>query len=141
MKRFAVAGGLMVAMCAGIVLADDKALKDLEGSYKVLVLEKAGKTAPKDLIDSVSISIKGDALTINFKDEKKSAKIKADNSKTPHTLDITPTDGEEKGKTFPGIYKIEKNEVTFVFVEKGDRPKEFKSEGDATLVKMQKDAK
>ncbi len=141
MKRFAVAGGLMAAAFAGVVYAQDKALKELEGTYKVTALEKAGKPAPKELTDTLKVTIKGDELLIKIGDEEKKAKIKVDGSKTPGTIDITPSEGPEKGKTFPGIYKAEKGELTLVFTEKGDRPKEFKSEGDAMLVKMKKDEK
>lgn len=146
MKRFAVAGCLMVATFTGIVLADEKALKELEGTYTITALEKGGKSAPKDIIDSLKVTIKGDALTITIKtddksDEKK-AKIKVDTAKTPHTIDIMPSDGPEKGMTFPGIIKMEKGEVTIVFNEKGtERPKEFKSEGEGMLMKLKKDDK
>ena len=139
MKRFALAGGLMVAAFAGVVLAQDKALKELEGTYKVTALEKAGKAADKTLVDSLKITIKGEDFTLKMGDDEKKAKIKVDSSKTPNTIDFTPSDGPEKGKTFPGIFKLEKGEVTVVFTEKGDRPKEFKAEGEAMLVKMKKD--
>jgi uncharacterized protein (TIGR03067 family) len=142
MKRFAIAGTLMVLSFAGVVLADEKALKELEGSYTIVGLEKGGKPAPKEIVESLKINIKGDSLTINIGGEEKKAKIKVDSSKTPHTIDISPLDGPEKGMTFPGIYKADKGEVTIVFSEKGpDRPKEFKSEGEAMLVKMKKDEK
>lgn len=146
MKRFAVAGCLMLATFTGLVLADEKALKDLEGAYTVTVLEKGGKSAPKDIIDNLKVSIKGDTFTIVIKSDDKSdekkAKIKVDITKTPHTIDILPSDGPEKGMTFPGIFKIEKGEVTIVFVEKGtDRPKEFKSEGEGMLMRIRKEEK
>jgi uncharacterized protein (TIGR03067 family) len=141
MKRFALAGGLMIAAFAGVVFAQDKALKELEGTYKVTALEKGGKPAPKELADSLKVTIKGEEFLIKVGDEEKKAKFKVDSTKTPNTIDITPSEGPEKGKTFPGIFKIEKGEVTVVFTEKGDRPKEFKSEGDAMLLKMKKDEK
>lgn len=138
MKRFAVAGGLVLAGIAGVLLADDKDLKDLQGKYTVTAAEKGGKVAEKPDIDGLTVTIKGDEMILAVKGEEKKAKIKVDASKTPHTIDISPTDGPEKGKTFPGVYKIEKGEVTLVFNEKGDRPKDVKAEGDATLVKMKK---
>lgn len=141
MKRFALAGGLMVAAFAGVVFAQDKAVKELEGTYKVTALEKGGKPAPKELADSLKVTIKGEEFLIKVGDEEKKAKFKVDSTKTPNTIDITPSEGPEKGKTFPGILKIEKGEVTVVFTEKGDRPKEFKSEGDVMLLKMKKDEK
>jgi uncharacterized protein (TIGR03067 family) len=141
MKRFALAGGLMIAAFTGLVLAQDKALKELEGTYKVTALEKGGKAAPKDLSDSLKVTFKGEEFMFKIGDEEKKAKIKVDSSKTPNTIDITPSDGPEKGKTFPGIFKLDKGELTLVFTEKGDRPKEFKSEGETMMVKMKKDEK
>jgi uncharacterized protein (TIGR03067 family) len=139
MKRFAVAASLLAVSLAGVALADEKALKELEGSYVVTVLEKGGKAAPKEVMDGLKVSIKGDALTITVGGEEKKAKIKVDGAKTPATIDILPSDGAEKGKTFPGIYKVEKGEVTIVFHEKeSDRPKEFKSEGEGMLMKLKK---
>jgi uncharacterized protein (TIGR03067 family) len=139
MKRVVVSAGLLLATFCGVLLADDKALKELEGYYSVTVLEKAGMTAPKELVESVKVSIKGDEITIKVMGQDKKAKIKADNSKTPNTIDISPSEGPEKGKTFPGIYKIEKDEVTIVFTEKGERPKELKAEGEAMLMKLKRD--
>ena len=141
MKRFAMAGGLLVAAFAGVLFAQEKLLKELEGTYKVTALEKGGKALPKGKAESLKIAIKGDELIVTADGEEKKAKIKVDGSKTPATIDITPTDGPEKGKTFPGIVKSEKGEVTIVFTESGDRPKEFKSEGEALLLKMKKEEK
>ena len=141
MKRFALAGGLLVAAFTGVIIAQDKALKDLEGTYKVTFLEKAGKAAPKDLTESLTVTIKGEEMTIKVGDDEKKAKIKVDSSKTPNTIDVSPSEGPEKGKIFPGIFKLEKGELTLNFTEKGDRPKDFKVEGEAMLLKMKKEEK
>jgi len=141
MKRFAVAGTILVAAFAGVVVAQDKLLKELEGTYKVTTLEKGGKAAPKEISESVAITIKGEDFIIKIADDEKKAKIKVDGSKTPGTIDISPSDGPEKGKTFLGIVKADKGEVTIAFSEKGDRPKEFKSEGDVMLIKLKKEEK
>ena len=55
-------------------------------------------------------------------------------AKSPATIDIAPLDGPEKGKTFPGIYKFENGELWLVFAEKGDRPADFKGEGEGVMV-------
>ncbi len=141
MKRFALAGALLVASFTGVIIAQDKALKELEGTYKVTHLEKVGKVASKDVTDSMKVTFKGDELLIKVADEEKKAKIKVDSSKTPSTIDVIPADGPEKGKTFPGIYKLEKGELTITFTEKGDRPKEFKVDGEAMLLKLKKEEK
>ena len=141
MKRFAVAGGLMAFAIGGMVLADEKALQELEGTYKVVAAEKGGKAIPDEARDKLSLTFKGESLTISFDGMEKTGKIKADSTKTPKHIDISPSDGPEKGKTFPGIYKLDKGELTLAYSEKGDRPKDFKSEGEVTLLKMKKDEK
>jgi uncharacterized protein (TIGR03067 family) len=142
MKQFAVAGSFLLTALATVAWADEKSLKELEGKYAVTHMEKVDKVAEQAKVDSVKLTITGDELvfTIAGKEESKErkAKIKADSSVTPHTIDIMPTDGDARGKTFPGIYKIEKNVVTLVFTEEGDRPKDFKAEGKAMLLKLKK---
>jgi len=141
MKRFALAGALLAAAFTGVILAQEKAIKDLEGTYKVTYMEKVGKVAPKELTDTLKVTIKGEEMVVKVGEDEKKAKIKVDASKTPSTIDVSPSEGPEKGKTFPGIYKIEKGELTITFTEKGDRPKEFKVEGEAVLLKMKKEEK
>lgn len=138
MKGFVLAAGLLAVGLAGVAPADEKALKELEGAYKVASIEKNGKSATKDQLDDLTVAVKGDDFTLVTKDGEKKAKIKVDATKTPHAIDITPTDGPEKGKTFPGIYKTEKGEVTIAFNEKGDRPTGFKADGDVMLLTMKK---
>ncbi len=134
MRRLAVAAALFAAAVGTAVRADDadKELKKLEGVYAVKALTKGGKDAPKEVRDAVhEVSIKGDVLAIEVKGEgTKKAKIKVDPAKKPARIDITPQDGPDKDKTFPGVYKLEKGQLTLVFTEKGDRPKDFKTEGE-----------
>lgn len=118
---------------------DEKGLKELEGTYKVLLIERDGKSAEKVVIDAITVTIQGDELAVTIgSDEKKTAKIKVAPDAKLSTIELSPQDGTEKGKTFPGIYKIEKNEVTLAFSEKGERPKEFKSDNEAILMRLKK---
>ena len=144
MTRLVAALAFLALTLTGLSGADekepkDKGLKDLEGTYKLVVAEKDGKAAEKGLTDTVTVTIKGDEFTMTFSPEdKKVAKIKVTPDAKLSTIDISPQDGTEKGKTFPGIYKIEKGEVVLVFSEKGDRPKEFKSDNEAILLRLKK---
>ncbi|MCI0704262.1 MAG: TIGR03067 domain-containing protein [Planctomycetia bacterium] len=139
MKRFAVAFVLVVFSFSGSLTADEKGLKELEGTYKLLHAEKGGKVAPKVLTDVAVVTIKGDEFVIiHGPDDKKVGKIKVNSESKPATFDLMPSDGEGKGKTYPGIYKIEKGEVTVMFNEKGERPKEFKPDEDSTILVLKK---
>jgi len=78
MKRFAL-GGVLTALAFGsVILADDKALKELEGTYKAAAIMKDGEEAKMDFRDSVSVKIAGDELTFHIKDKSYPAKIKVD---------------------------------------------------------------
>jgi len=137
-------GMLLAALTATLALgtalvADDAGLKALEGTYKVVGLTKSGDVVPDDVLKSVSVIFKADEMTLKLPERALPAKIKVDGKKSPMTIEITPSDGPEKGKTFLGIYRIEKDELTIAFNEKGDRPTEFKAEGDVALMKLKKD--
>lgn len=140
MTRTAVAL-LVFAGSLGLARADEKALKELEGTYKLALAERDGKSADKDLTDKAVVTIKGDEFALTMGDDKKVAKIKVGGDLKQLTIDLSPTDGPEKGKTFAGIYKVEKGEITLAFSEKGDRPKEFKSDNEAVLLKLKKSEK
>jgi uncharacterized protein (TIGR03067 family) len=139
MKRPAAAFALLALSLAGLARADEKALKELEGTYKIAQAERDGKQAEKALTDNVTVTIKGDEFTMTFSpDDKKTAKIKVTPDAKLSKIELSPQDGPEKGKTFPGIYKVEKGEVTLAFSEKGERPKEFKSDNEAILLRLKK---
>ena len=87
----------------------------------------------------MSITFKGEVMTVSLPKMTKAAKIKVDSSKSPMTIDISPTDGPETGKTFPGIYKLDKSELIIAFAEKGDRPTDFKAEGETVIMKLKKE--
>jgi uncharacterized protein (TIGR03067 family) len=140
MKRFAVAG-LVVALGISGVLADDKTIAELEGTYKAVALTKDGKEAPDDVVSSITARIAGDEITFTVSDKNHPAKFKIDTKAKPAHIDLSPSDGTEKGKTFLGIYKLEKGELILAFTEKGDRPTEFKGEGDVRLIRLKPDPK
>lgn len=127
---------VLISSLVGVATAQDseKELKKLEGTYKVKALKKDGMDAPKEVMDSVKgVEIKGGKLIIKVMGEDKTAKIKVDPTRKPAHIDITPEDRPEENKTLPGIYSLEKDELTIVFAEGGDRPKDFKADGEKTL--------
>lgn len=134
MKRLAAA--VLFAGLVGVATAQDadKELKKLEGDYKVKALAKAGNDAPAEVMDAIKgVAIKGDKLIIKIESQDKIARIKLDPSKKPAQLDVTPVEGPKKDKTFLGVYKMEKGELTIVFSEGGERPKDFKGDGDKDM--------
>lgn len=140
MKRFSTT---IVALVLGfaVLKADDKAPKELEGTYKAVSMNKGGVDAPDDILSTVTAKIAGNEMTFTIKGKSHPAKIKLDGTKKPAHIDLSPSDGPEKGKTFLGIYKVEKGELVIAFTEKGERPSEFKGEGDALLIRLKREEK
>lgn len=131
MTRYAVAAGLFFAVVA-VASGDDveKALKELNGSYSLKSLSKGGQSPPEAAIKEFKgMTIKDGVMTLQIKDKEEAATLKIDPTKKPAHLDLSPTTGPEKGKTFPGLYRFEKGELTIVLVEDGERPKDLKADG------------
>ena len=140
MKRYTFTA-VIFALAFGLSVAADAPLADLEGSYKAVALTRDGKDEPADTVGSIAVKIAADELTFTVKDKTFPAKIKVDAKAKPATIDIAPSDGPEKGRTFLGIYKLEKGELMIAFAERGERPTAFKGDNGTLLVKLKKDEK
>lgn len=140
MNRIIPAAVFAFAAC-GLLAADAPPLKQLEGTYQAVAVSRDGKDEPADLVSTVKAKIAGDELTISVKDKSFPAKIKIDPKAKPATIDIAPSDGPDKGHTFPGIYKVEDDQLVIAFTEKGDRPAEFKGGDGVLLVKLKREEK
>lgn len=146
--KYAMLGLLLVGT---ISLADEAAnkkfLKELEGNYTPVTMVKGGDPAPKELIGSITFTVKGDAFMVNFKadgkEESKTATIVLAADQSPISIDLTPKDGPEAGKPMLGIISIEKDVVKLCWCDskvRTERPKEFKStkENGNLLIEMKK---
>jgi uncharacterized protein (TIGR03067 family) len=123
--------------------AAKESAKELDGTYKIVLAERDGRPAEKATLDAITVTIKGDEFTLTTgpadkATDSKLSKIKATPDAKLSTIDFTPQDGTERGKLFPGIYKLEKGELTVAMSEKGERPKEFKSAEGVVLLRLKK---
>lgn len=140
MSRVLFAGVVFAAGFVAPVAADDATLKTLAGSYTAVAVLKDGKAVPADVLAGFTAKISGDELTMTVKGKAFPAKITVDPKKTPAHIDIAPTDGPEKGRTFPGLYKWEAGELVVAYAERIDRPEDFSGAG-GVLVRLKKDVK
>ena len=138
MVRCAAAGVAFVLAVGGVVLADEKGLKELAGKYTAVAVSKGGKDAPAEFLDGFAAKIDGDELTLTVKGKAFPSRVKVDPKAKPAAIDISQADGPEKGKTFPGVYKTDKDELVIVFREKdgGARPTEVSDKGDPGLTRL-----
>lgn len=137
MTRLVAVAGLFAVGLVGVLRADDQALKELAGKYQGVGLVKHGADDPATAKE-MTAAVAGDTLTITVKGKSHKATVAVDPTKKPAHIDISPADGPEKGKTFPGIYKVEKGVLHLLFAERGDRPAEFKGGDQAVYLKLKK---
>ncbi len=120
-----------------------KELQTLQGVWRVVGIETDRKKAsPKD-VEGMRWTFKGTRLLGTDPGEEPSdtGEVKLDPEKTPKHFDLIATDGNRKGKTVQGIYKLEKGRLTICFrdekaAEKG-RPTEFTADagsGQALII-------
>jgi uncharacterized protein (TIGR03067 family) len=138
MNRFAMSG-LSVALFLSAACAVEA--PQLAGTWSAVAVTREGKPESAELVKSVSLTITKGELTFSIKDKKFPAKIKTDDKAKPAAIDISPTEGADSGRTFLGIWKIEKGELLIAFRERGDRPTDFKGEDGAILFRLKKDEK
>lgn len=139
MKRLATLALLILAPALVVFAADDKPA-GLDGTYKITGLTKGGKKTPAEDVGKIfeGASIKGDKFTMKIAGEDKVATIKLDAKAKPATMDLTPDEGPEKGKTMKAIYKLEKGVLTIAVIEgkEGEtkRPANFDGKGDDEIL-------
>jgi uncharacterized protein (TIGR03067 family) len=115
----------------------------------VVGLERDGRKASADDAKGMRWTFKGSTMQPTDPGDKPGAKaeVKIDPSRSPRHLDLVVLEGDLKGKTLQGIYKLEDGKLTVCLrdeqaPEKG-RPKDFTAEkgsdqGMITLGKAKK---
>ena len=102
--------------------------KDLDGDWEVQSGMKDGDDLPMPPAEAgkVTMSFKGDTLTAKVGDMSHAAAVQTDPTKTPRTIDVTPQDGPEKGKTSHCIYEVKDDVLRLCIADPGkDRPTDF----------------
>src|SRR5262245_42962768 len=124
---FAAAGGTGA-------LADEKAdldkeLKRFQGAWTIESSVTGGMAIPADQLKEFIVTFEGDKHTLKVGDKVfQVGTQKLDPSKSPKTIDVTLTEGPNKGAVMLGIYEIDGDTLKACFDPTGKtRPTEFKS--------------
>lgn len=135
--RARVSLALAVLLCLAVVVgADDKKneadRKAMVGKWTVEKAEIGGK--------DITVSFKilkfevreGGKYSTELGDIKDEGTFTADASKNPKQMDITATEGVNKGTTIPAIYKFDGDTLTVCYdlADKPARPEKFESKAD-----------
>lgn len=109
--------------------ATDEVKKEVarfEGTWKFVSVEMEKMKLPEEALKHPRLKIEGDKFTVSEENISQSGTFKVDPSKKPKTIDVTFTDGPEKGKTSLGIYELEGDTYKICVDPEGkSRPTEF----------------
>jgi len=130
-------------------LADEKAdlekeVRKFQGTWTFESSETGGKELPAGELKGVIVIFEGDKHTVKKGDEViQVGTQKLDASKSPKTIDVTMTEGPNKGMVMLGIYEIDGDTLKVCFDPQGKkRPTEFKSPpGSENFVNVHKRVK
>lgn len=122
---------LSLAMTSFALAADpavEAEQKKLEGTWVIDAALLAGRDHLEDF-EGMKLILKGSDFVIEFAENSDKGTYTVDPTKSPKWIDIkTKMDGPFKGRTLPGIYKLEGDKLTVCCnSEKMDRPKDFEA--------------
>jgi uncharacterized protein (TIGR03067 family) len=146
----ALLGALVLTASGGTgARADDKAdvdkeLKKFQGTWTIESSVTGGTDIPAEQLKEFILIFEGDKHTLKHGDQVfQVGTQKIDPSKSPKTIDVTMTEGPNKGAVMLGIYEIDGDTLKVCFDPEGKkRPTEFKTAaGSPTFVNVHKRVK
>jgi uncharacterized protein (TIGR03067 family) len=105
-----------------------------EGTWLPETAEFAGKPFPDEVRKTMKLVVKDDKYTVTVGDKVDQGTVKLDAKAKPKAMDITGTDGPNKGKTFLAIYERDGDTLKVCYDLGGKaRPTEFKTKEGTQL--------
>ena len=119
---------LALSFPAVVASGDAKDGDTLDGTWLPSAAELAGKPFPEEIRKSMKLVLKGGKYTVTVGEKADRGTVKADPTAKPKEMDITGTDGPNKGKTFLAIYERDGDTLRICYDLSGKaRPTEFKT--------------
>ena len=129
-----------VALVAVLALApvsrgdDAKDAASLQGTWLPAEAELGGQKFPDEVRKTIKLVIEGDKYTVTVGAQPDRGTLKLDPSAKPKAMDVTGTDGPNKGKKIPAIYERTGDTLRICYDLSGKaRPTEFKTTAGTQL--------
>ena len=124
MNKSGVLGFVILALAS---VLQDKG-EDLQGTWKPVEVELGGVKLPEAAFASWRLQLGVGTYVLQGAESPDSGTVKVDASKKPSTMDVTGTDGPNRGKTYPAIYELKDDTLRICYDLSGKtRPTEFKT--------------
>jgi uncharacterized protein (TIGR03067 family) len=107
---------------------DPKDRDAIQGTWLASTAELGGKPIPDEVRKTITLVIKDDKYTVTVGKNPDRGTVKLDPSAKPKAMDITGTEGPNKGKKIPAIYELDGDTLKICYDLSGkSRPTEFKT--------------
>jgi uncharacterized protein (TIGR03067 family) len=124
----------LIVACSSPARSGDGKDDTLEGTWLPSTAEFGGKPFPEEVRKIIRLEIKGEDYTVTVGTKPDRGTCKLDSSAKPKTLDITGTEGPNKGKTILAIYERDGDTLRVCYDLGGkNRPTEFKTTAGSRL--------
>lgn len=110
-------------------------LKLLAGSWKPTAADLGGNKIDAMVLEKASFTVEGEKYSVSVNDFAEKGTFKLDPKKEPKALDFFPTEGNNNGKTFLCVYKIDGDVLTICYSLDGStRPENFEPLSNTLLL-------
>jgi uncharacterized protein (TIGR03067 family) len=124
----------LVVLCSSAAWGRDTKDNALEGAWVPSSAELGGKQFPDEVRKSIRLEVKGDQYTVTVGTQPDRGTCKLNPSANPKALDITGTEGPNKGRTILAIYERNGDTLRICYDLSGkSRPAEFKTAAGTQL--------
>ncbi len=121
--------------CAAAVADNAVDQKLLAGAWKPKAASLGDNKIDEMVLETVTLVYEADKYTLTIGDKIEKGSYLLDAGKTPKALDIFPTEGDNNGKTFLAVYKIEGDKLTICYsLTPSVRPEDFEADSNTLLV-------
>ena len=130
MMRSSFVALAVVLALAPVSRGDDPkdAGKSIQGTWLPAEAELGGQKFPDEVRKTIKLVIEGDKYTVTVGAQPDRGTLKLDPSAKPKAMDVTGTDGPNKGKKIPAIYELDGDTLRICYDLSGkSRPTEFKT--------------
>jgi uncharacterized protein (TIGR03067 family) len=119
---FALALSCVFFACGGAM----KSGGAIQGTWLPTAAELGGKSFPDEIRKTIKLVIQGDEYTVTVGTEVDRGTLKLDPSAKPKAMDVTGTEGPNKGRTILAIYERSGDTLRICYDLSGNsRPTEF----------------
>jgi uncharacterized protein (TIGR03067 family) len=106
----------------------------MSGTWLPASAELSGNPFPEDTLKTMKLEVNADKYIVTVGAAVDKGTVTVDPTANPKTMDITGTDGPNKGKKFLTIYELKGDTLKVCYDLSGkNRPTEFKSKPDTQL--------